>query len=196
MNVGIRLVRLVAVGAVAGAALGQTPAPRDLATIEIDGKKISIDYGRPALNGRNIDELLKRLPAGGMWRAGSEQVTTLTTETDLMVAGKKVAAGKYSLYVHCPESGEFSVVVNRDLGQPLGEIWDQAPDHLAKEPWPRSAYEQQIGSQEVVRAPMKGGTESDFKNRFTIALVPLKKGAILRMSWGNQSWSADLYEAQ
>ena len=42
---------------------------------------------------------MAQLPADRVWRAGVDQVTTLTTEADLMVGGKRVPAGKYTLYV-------------------------------------------------------------------------------------------------
>ena len=43
-------------------------------------------------------------------------------------------AGKYSLYVHVPESGKWALVLNSDLGQPLGEIWKEAPENLKNVP--------------------------------------------------------------
>ena len=40
-----------------------------------------------------------------VWRAGVDQVTTLTTEGDILVGGKKAPAGKYRVYTHAPEGG-------------------------------------------------------------------------------------------
>ncbi len=80
-----------------------------------------------------------------MWRAGENQVTTLTTEGDIMVGGKKVPAGKYSLYVHAPASGDWSLAINSDQGIPLGKICGEAPDNMKNEPWPRlDGYEKNI----------------------------------------------------
>src|SRR5262245_21121406 len=89
---------LVAVAGLASAQ-GQKPVDRGVATATVGGKKVSIDYGRPALKGRAMGELLKQLPPDKIWRAGENEVTMLSSEGDLMIGGKKVAAGKYSVYV-------------------------------------------------------------------------------------------------
>lgn len=178
------------------AALAQQPAPRDTATAEVGGKTVAIEYGRPALKGRSFSELKSKLPSDRMWRAGSEQVTTLKTDVDLMIGGKHVPAGKYSLYVHCPESGYYALAVNKVLGQPLGDIWDKAPPHLAKEPWPHFSYEKEIGDQEVARIPLKSAELEEPVDLFTISLTPNAYGAELKMEWGTESWSADVKAAK
>jgi hypothetical protein len=68
---------------------------RGTAEATIKGKKISIDYGRPSLKGR---DLLSMAPAGMVWRLGMNKPTTLETAADLNVAGTTVKAGKYSLW--------------------------------------------------------------------------------------------------
>src|SRR5512139_253159 len=109
-------------------ALAQTP--RGAAVTSLNDKKIAVDYGRAALKGRTLDALLKQLPAERIWRAGENEVTTFSTETDLKIGGKAVKAGKYSLYVHVPESGKWALILNGDLGQPLGSIWKEAPGEV------------------------------------------------------------------
>ena len=134
----------------------QRASPHETVSATAGGAKISIEYGRPSLKGRSIEELFKELPADRMWRAGVDQVTTLTTETALSVGGKTVPAGKYSVYVHVPEAGDYSLVLNKDLGVPLKQIFAAAPPALANEPWPHIAdYTKAIGDKEVVRAPMR-----------------------------------------
>ncbi|HEY1402631.1 MAG TPA: DUF2911 domain-containing protein, partial [Pyrinomonadaceae bacterium] len=71
------------------------PARADVATT-VKGKKISINYGRPAMKGR---DLLAQAPVGTVWRVGMNQATEITTEADLLVGGKELKAGKYSLWV-------------------------------------------------------------------------------------------------
>jgi hypothetical protein len=186
---------LAALVALGSAVAIQAAAPRETATATINGKNVAVEYGRPTLHGRSFDELMKDLPADRMWRTGSEQVTTLTTDTDLLIGGKKVPAGKYSLYVYCPESGDYALAVNRDLGQPLGKIWAEAPDNLKNEPWPRSEYQKEIGDQEVVRAPMKKLAVEQPVDAFTISLQPAHQGATMTLSWGDRSWSLNLEPA-
>ena len=52
-----------------------------------------------------------------MWRAGENQVTTLTTEGDAIIGGKKIPAGKYSLYVNAAEGEQWSLVLNTRPGR-------------------------------------------------------------------------------
>ncbi len=169
-------------------------APRETVAALINGKSVEIEYGRPSLKGRSFEEMTKQLPADRMWRAGSEQVTTLTAAGEIMIGDKKVSAGKYSLYVHVPEDGDASLVINRVLGQPLGKIWDQAPENLKNEPWPHFDYNNEIKDQEVARVSLhrKSGANVDM---LTIALASNAMGAELSLSWGNQVWTAALTPA-
>src|SRR3989442_4228962 len=126
----VRFTALAAVLALATPALAQAETPRGTASATVGGKKVTIDYGRPALKGRSIDELLQKLPEDRMWRAGENQVTTLTTEGDITIGGKKIPAGKYSLYVNAPAAGAWAIAINSDLGLPLVKLWGKAPDNM------------------------------------------------------------------
>jgi hypothetical protein len=175
----------------------QPPGPRDTAKATINGKAVAVEYGRPALKGRTMDKLLAELPPDRIWRAGINQVTTLTSETDLMIGGKKVPKGKYSLYLHCPADGNWSLVVNSDLGVPLGKIWAAAPANLANEPWPHlQDYQKNAGAKEIVRAPLKKGTAAAAEELFTIRFAPEKDSALLTFAWGDQTWSVDVQAAK
>ena len=121
-----KIAMTIALAAVTGLAVAQQSQPRGKAEATINGKKVVIDYGRPALKGRTIDALMKDLPEDRIWRAGENQVTTIDTQTGLNVGGKPVPAGKYSLYVHAPAQGDWALVINKNLGIPLVEIWAEA----------------------------------------------------------------------
>jgi hypothetical protein len=185
----------VAALAVAGAALAQGN-PRGAASATVGGKNVSVDYGRPALKGRNLDDLLKQLPADRIWRAGENQVTTLTTEGPISVGGKTVPAGKYSVYVHAAEGGAWDLVLNGDQGVPLGKIWDKAPDNMKNEPWPHLEGYKSIEGTEIVRAKMAAGKAAGPADLFTITLTAKGKGAELGMAWGPQSWTVALQPAK
>lgn len=185
----------VAALAVAGQVLAQDRAPRGSATAAVGGKKVSVDYGRPALKGRNLDELLKQLPADRIWRAGENQVTTLTAEGPFVVGGKKVAAGKYSVYVHAGEGGAWDLVLNSDQGVPLGKIWDKAPDNMKNEPWPHLDGYKNIEATEVARAKMTAAKAAP-ADLFTITLAPKGKAADLTLAWGAQAWTVALEPAK
>jgi hypothetical protein len=170
---------------------------RGSATATVNGKKVAIDYGRPALKGRALGDLLKQLADDRVWRAGDDQVTTLTTEGDLDIGGKKIKAGKYSLYVNLPADGSRNLIVNSDLGVPLGQIWAKAPDNLKNEPWPYiDNYQEKISSKELARIPLKKETVKSPVDLFTIELSQAKEAANLKLSWGDESWSIELKPAK
>src|SRR5215510_4328634 len=67
-------------------------AARGTAEGSIGGMKVTIEYGRPELKGRSLDALLAQLPEDRVWRAGTDEVTTLTTEGALALASMSGAA--------------------------------------------------------------------------------------------------------
>ena len=187
---------VLAVVALALASTGLAQDSRGAATATIGGEKVEIDYGQPQLKGRVLAELMKQLPPDRIWRAGVNQVSTLTTGADLMIGGAKVPAGKYSVYVHAGEAGGWSFILNKDLGVPLGKIWDGAPDNMKNEPWPHLGdYTEAIKAQEVVRAEMKPVKGADPADLFTIKFVPAGDGADLTLAWGDQAWKVGVAPA-
>jgi hypothetical protein len=185
---------LAALG-LAGPVLAQTP--RGAAVLSLGEKKLLVDYGRPALKGRTIDALLKQLPADRIWRAGENEVSTFSTEVDVKVGGKTVKAGKYSLYVHVPASGRWALILNSDLGQPLGSIWKEAPENVKNMPYPYlEGYEQKIKAKEVLRVDLRRGHAAAPAENFTISFAPKGRGGDLTLAWGSEAWSIDVQPAQ
>ena len=168
---------------------------RATASTQINGKSVTIEYGSPALKGRNLAEFMQKLPADRIWRAGAGAVTSLATEISLRIGGSKVPAGKYSLYMHCPEDGAFSLVINSDPGIPLGELWPQAPPERAKQIYPRFfQYTKDIGDKEVARASLKQIDSKD-TDSLVYSFQPAGDGALLTISWEKQSWTVEFQPA-
>jgi hypothetical protein len=84
---------------VLGLVLTATPliahgAPRGEAKLDLGGKAVTIDYGRPSLNGR---DMLAKAEIGKPWRLGADAPTTLKTDVDLGFGSPKVPHGDYIL---------------------------------------------------------------------------------------------------
>lgn len=191
---------VMTVAALAGAAVAlaqQQGAQRETATATFDGRKVAIEYGRPALKGRTLDALTGKLPADRIWRAGENQVTTLTTDTDLMVGNKRVPAGKYSVYVHAPAQGNWSLVLNSDPGVPLKQIYAAATPDVADALWPRLDGYEKIAAKEVARIPLTAANPSSPAEHFVIRLEPAQSGAsALTLMWGDRGWTTTVKPAR
>lgn len=176
----------------ASIATAQAPV-RGKAEAKVGGKAVTIDYGQAKLGARTLDELMKGLPADGVWRAGRDQVTTLTTEGPLTIGGKAVPAGKYSLYVPVGKDGVYSLAVNKHLGVPLKSIFAGASEAMANEPWPiLQDYDKNIGKDEVMRVPMASVKTAAPVDPFSITLTPKGAGATLTLAWGAKSFSTEI----
>ncbi len=175
----------------------QSMPPRQEATLTLaeDGR-ISIDYGSPSLKGRAMEELLEMLPPDRMWRAGDNQVTTFRSNRDFVIGEVKVPGGTYSLYIHCPDVENASLILNRVVGQPLKSIYAQAPPHLADAPWPHFNYAEEIGEHEAARVPLRTTRTESPQDSFVIAFQESAAGAELVLAWGNVSWSAPVRLAE
>ena len=90
------------------------PSPPATASGTVNGATITIDYSSPAVKGRKIWGGL--VPYDKVWRAGANEATLFTTSKDILVEGKKLPAGKYSLYA-IPGEKDWVFIFNSKTGQ-------------------------------------------------------------------------------
>lgn len=89
-----------------------------------DGKKLNVDYGAPSVRGRKI--MGELVPYDKVWRTGANEATGFTTDTDLMIGGTKVPAGKYTLYT-LPSANGWKLIINKQTGQ-WGTVYKEDQD--------------------------------------------------------------------
>ncbi|MGN6539743.1 MAG: DUF2911 domain-containing protein [Ginsengibacter sp.] len=90
------------------------PSPPETAKGTVMGANITINYSSPAVKGRKIWGGL--VPYDKVWRAGANEATIFETDKDIKVEGKKLPAGKYSLYA-IPGEKEWVFIFNSKTGQ-------------------------------------------------------------------------------
>ncbi len=184
----IPLLATVLAAALALPAAAQDALPRGAVSTDVGGASVMIDYGRPDLGDRMLSDLLNMLPEDRVWRAGENQVTILETSAAVKIGGETVPAGRYSLYLHVPESGGWALLVNRHQGIALGELWDQAPEPMRAEPWPMLSGYGQIEDQEQARISLDEAEASGSGNVFEISAA----GGMLRFAWGGVAYQTSL----
>jgi hypothetical protein len=181
---------------------------RGLAEAKLGSKPVRIEYGRPRLYGRSLGDLLAQLPEDRVWRAGFNDVTTLTSEGALSLGGSRVPPGRYSLYVHIPTQGAAELILNRDPGLELGKLGHALGFPVSAEDshrlWPHlEGYETgnpgkglpAIAAEEQARAPLRSLVALPALDQFTITLAPSGAQVLLTLAWGDTRWSTELRSA-
>ncbi len=135
-------------------------SPHEQVSAVFDGKKVTIDYGRPSKKGREI--FGKLVPFGQVWRTGADEATTLTTEANLNIGGIKVPKGTYTLFT-LPTEKEWTLIVNKTVKQ-----------------WGAYSYDPK---QDLGRAKMTVAVSPAIVEQFTVGLDAQGKAGTLKLSW-------------
>ena len=92
----------------------QRPSPPATATGKVGDATITINYSSPAVKGRTI--FGGTIPYDSVWRAGANEATVFETDKAVIVEGKALPAGKYSLFVR-PGKDSWQFIFNSQTGQ-------------------------------------------------------------------------------
>ncbi len=91
----------------------KTPQPSPYGEVEqvIGLTEVELSYSRPGVKDRTIFGDL--VPYGKIWRTGANAATKIEVEGDVMLSGKKLSKGKYSVFT-IPGKDEWTVIINSD----------------------------------------------------------------------------------
>ncbi len=146
------------------------PSPAASASCDLGGgKTIKTDYSSPRLKGRKM--IGEHEPYGKVWRNGANEATTFVTSTDLVVGGKSVPAGSYTLFV-IPNPDKWTLIINKKTGE-WGIPYTYEADELA-------------------RIDMKLSKTSSPVENFTIAYDKTATGCTLREEWDTTRATIDI----
>src|SRR5271163_4818408 len=105
------------------------PSPAASATCDLGaGKTIKTDYSSPRMKGRKIYGGL--VPFGEVWRTGANEATTFVTSADVVVGGKAVPAGSYTIFT-VPAADKWTLIINKKTGE-WGIPYKYDSDELAR----------------------------------------------------------------
>jgi len=88
--------------------------------------RMRVIYSRPAKNSRKIFNS-DIVPYGKVWRMGANEATEIQLFTAATIGGKKVPAGRYTLYC-IPTEKEWTFIVNKDTDAWGAFNYDAAKD--------------------------------------------------------------------
>ncbi|MFL6450000.1 MAG: DUF2911 domain-containing protein [Bryobacteraceae bacterium] len=144
-------------------------SPHETVSTNLNGKELSITYGRPYLKNREFGKEVA--PYGQVWRLGADEATKLTLASSVKVqGGPELSAGSYSLWA-IPLPAKWTIIVNK-----AANVWGTDYDH----------------SQDVARFDVPVNKTARVEE-FTIALKKkTDNSAEISFSWGTQIVSATL----
>jgi hypothetical protein len=87
-------------------------SPEKTATYNKNGLDLTVNYSSPFMKGRVIFGEL--VPYDLVWRTGANEPTTFTTGTDIIVGGKNLPAGNYSLWT-IPGKENWGFIFNSEI---------------------------------------------------------------------------------
>lgn len=89
-----------------------TASPEAAFTQQFGDSEIQVQYARPLTRGRKIFGSL--VPFDTLWRTGAGECTTINLKEEVIIGGKKLSAGKYSLFT-IPSANAWTVILNSDV---------------------------------------------------------------------------------
>ena len=77
--------------------------------------EIEIEYSRPSMRGREVFGNL--VPFGKVWRTGADNSTKISFDTDVIISGKTIQSGTYSIF-SIPNKESWEIIFYSDV-----ELW-------------------------------------------------------------------------
>jgi hypothetical protein len=140
-------------------------SPHETVSVELNGDRISISYGRPYLKGRKLEQIEAY---GQVWRLGADEATKLTVTGKTRIGDRlDLEPGSYALFA-IAGADKWTIIVNKVADQWGAFSYNKAQD---------------VGRFDVPVKPSPSSVE-----QFTITLTKVKDNtATLTFSWGDKS---------
>jgi hypothetical protein len=124
--------------------------------------EISVSYGRPVARGRALFGAL--VPWDKVWHPGADSATRIKFDHDVLLEGKPLRAGEYTLWLIPRESAPWTLIVSRAA-------------HVFHLPYPGERFD-------VMRVDVTPEQVSSVES-FTIYFpMVLRDEAVMRLHWG------------
>ena len=140
-------------------------SPEEEVVFNLNDLTVKVIYNRPSKKGREIFGSL--VPYDKVWRTGANEATTFETNKDLIIEGKSLKKGKYSLWT-VPNENSWKVIFNSQYGQ-----WGVNSDGEAN----RDA------KNDVLTVDIKAVQQERLFEQFTIAFEKVGEEAEMILFW-------------
>jgi hypothetical protein len=161
---------------------GRRPAsPAGSSSTQIGASWIDITYGRPLTRGRDVFGsgatygAITHTDGAPLWRAGANVSTRLKTDVPLVINGKTVPAGEYSVFIDVKTPTDWTFILSN---WPAQTTYD--PNNKAAL-WGSFGY---TPDKDVVRAPMRVSQTATSVDELTWLFVNVTPaGGSLEIAW-------------
>jgi hypothetical protein len=149
---------------------GGKPSPPASAACDLGGgKTIKTNYSSPRMKGRKIYGEL--VPFGEVWRTGANEATTFVNSADVVIGGKSVPAGSYTIFT-VPNADKWTLIINKKTGE-----------------W---GIPYKYESDELARVDMKVSKLPSPVENFTISYDKSGSGCTMHIDWETTRASVDI----
>jgi Protein of unknown function (DUF2911) len=153
---------LVAISAAPAQAQGYPFSQRGSVTQMVAFTEISIAYGRPVARGRALFGAL--VPWDSVWHPGADSATRVRFSRDVLIEGRPLRAGEYSLWLIPREAGPWTVIFS-------------SAAHVFHKPYPGARFD-------VLRVHVTPEQASQMDSFAIYFPMVLRDEAVLRLHWG------------
>jgi hypothetical protein len=126
---------------------------------------VNVTYGRPVARGRALFGAL--VPWDSIWHPGADSATLVSFSRDVLVEGKPVKAGEYSVWLIPRQHQPWTFILNRAA-------------HTFHKPYPGA-------DQEALRVDIRPESVSQMETMAIYFPSVLRDEAIMRIHWGETS---------
>ena len=153
---------LVFIAPTASTAQGYPPSQRGSVTQNVAYTNIAIIYGRPVARGRALFGAL--VPWDQIWHPGADSATRMVIDHDILVEGKELRAGEYTLWLIPRETAPWTLIFSRAA-------------HVFHKPYPGERFE-------VLRIDAKPEQAAHVETFAIYFPLVLRDDAIMQLHWG------------
>jgi Protein of unknown function (DUF2911) len=124
--------------------------------------EITVSYGRPVARGRSLFGAL--VPWDSVWHPGADSATRITFDHDVLLEGKPLRAGEYTLWLIPHERAPWTVILSRAA-------------HVFHKPYPGARFD-------VLHLDVMPEQASNVESFAIYFPMVLRDEAVMRLHWG------------
>ena len=149
--------------------------PQTTTEAVVNGKKVSITYGRPSINGPALagHDLFSLAKVGFVWRFGRNEATFIESDGKLEAGGKELPPGKYTLWARRLSEDKWVISFHPKTEENGKPLWGDVPGGAAA-----------VQDGFIADIPLTAGKTSDSAEFLDVKLSEDKGNATIAIHFG------------